>query len=252
MLNWHVPVSWRTTKHPGMIKQTIDEFCAKLSKLCGRGDVGAQWRAECNGGKRYKPSSAFEDIPFGLWENGLVFPLRSSEGEITDEVNYIDGNTAFTAYALAHPVDVQFRRSDVERKLKPKKPPRSHSLATKQERLATAIASHLDRGERPGDTIPWKEFCCSIRNDCNGWADPAPNGASTTRLSSASCKLIRINRTFRTFGPMSEICICCCAILSLPRREGHLRAPFTPRRPCLNYPLDFQKTSARACSVSPH
>src|SRR5262249_32781599 len=81
MLNWYVPASWRA-KHPGMVKQTIDEFCAKLSKLCSRGDVGAQWHAECDGGKRYKPSNAnaFEDIPSGLWGNGLVFPLRSSEG----------------------------------------------------------------------------------------------------------------------------------------------------------------------------
>jgi len=175
MLLWAAPVSWRATKHPGMVKQTIDQFCAELSKCCSRGEVGAQWRAKCewrakcDGGERYVPSNVFEDIPWGLWGNGLVFPWRD-EGEITDKVNYICGNAAFTLYALA--VDVQFRRSDVERRLKSKKLPCLHALATRQEALATAIASRLARGERPGIAITWKEFCCSVRDECNGWADP--------------------------------------------------------------------------------
>jgi hypothetical protein len=37
--------------------------------------------------------------------------------------------------------------------------------------LRTAIARRLRHGERPGDTVLWKEFCVSVRDECDGWAD---------------------------------------------------------------------------------
>jgi hypothetical protein len=34
-----------------------------------------------------------------------------------------------------------------------------------------AISNRLTRGEQPGSTVPWKQFCDSVRDDCDGWAD---------------------------------------------------------------------------------
>jgi hypothetical protein len=46
------------------------------------------------------------------------------------------------------------------------------SPATEVTTLGAAIASRLARGEQPGSTIQWKQFCASVRDECDGWADP--------------------------------------------------------------------------------
>jgi hypothetical protein len=37
--------------------------------------------------------------------------------------------------------------------------------------LQEAIARRLNKRENPGSSVPWKDFCNSIRDECGGWID---------------------------------------------------------------------------------
>ena len=49
---------------------------------------------------------------------------------------------------------------------------RRTSSRKKTTALVTVISKRLAAGEEPGRTVQWNTFCNSVRNDCDGWANP--------------------------------------------------------------------------------
>jgi hypothetical protein len=157
VLNWcrvdDVPASWRAAKRQGVVEARTDATFSELGARCRQGDVRAQWRAtHVPDGKsyHYESSVTFEAIPPPLWNDGVTgarinFIWRAAP----DKVTLIVGG-AFVLFSML-PVEVQFRRNDIERVLRPlTKLPRPGRAWDHARDLAFAWLTE-NGNPRPGD-----------------------------------------------------------------------------------------------------
>jgi hypothetical protein len=125
---YDVSPSWCPAKQQVAIETKTVEIFSKLTALCAEKSVCARWiptHVPIDENYRYKASDTFEEIPAIFWKDGWIkFIWKSST---PDKVNLIIGDNAFPLFVMG-PVEVRFRRSDVEHWLCPPTKPKPSRL----------------------------------------------------------------------------------------------------------------------------